>query len=57
MVQHYFVAGWAPTGGEREFFANQVSSDLYSAGVILPVAEPHLSGTRRGVFRQAAVAR
>jgi YidC/Oxa1 family membrane protein insertase len=38
MVQHYFVAGWAPTGGEREFFANQVSSDLYSAGVILPVA-------------------
>jgi len=38
MVQHYFVAGWAPTAGEREFFANQVSSDLYSAGVILPVA-------------------
>lgn len=38
MVQHYFVAGWAPTSGEREFFANQVSSDLYSAGVILPVA-------------------
>ncbi|MBL8435516.1 MAG: membrane protein insertase YidC [Zoogloea sp.] len=38
MVQHYFVAGWAPTSGEREFFANQVSSDLYSAGVIVPVA-------------------
>jgi YidC/Oxa1 family membrane protein insertase len=38
MVQHYFVAGWAPKEGEREFFANQVSSDLYSAGVILPVA-------------------
>jgi YidC/Oxa1 family membrane protein insertase len=38
MVQHYFVAGWAPASGEREFFANQVSSDLYSAGVILPVA-------------------
>lgn len=37
MVQHYFVAGWAPAAGEREFFANQVSSDLYSAGVILPV--------------------
>ncbi len=38
MVQHYFVAGWAPAEGEREFFANQVSSDLYSAGVIVPVA-------------------
>jgi YidC/Oxa1 family membrane protein insertase len=38
MVQHYFVAGWAPKEGEREFFANQVSSDLYSAGVIVPVA-------------------
>jgi len=38
MVQHYFVAGWVPVEGEREFFANQVSSDLYSAGVILPVA-------------------
>ncbi|MDD3354648.1 membrane protein insertase YidC [Zoogloea sp.] len=38
MVQHYFVAGWAPTEGEREFFANQVGADLYSAGVILPVA-------------------
>lgn len=39
MVQHYFVAGWAPAAGEREYFANQVSSDLYSAGVIVPVAE------------------
>ncbi|WP_079434519.1 membrane protein insertase YidC [Zoogloea sp. LCSB751] len=38
MVQHYFVAGWAPKEGEREFFANQISSDLYSAGVIVPVA-------------------
>ena len=38
MVQHYFVAGWAPKEGEREFFANQVSSDLYSAGVLVPVA-------------------
>lgn len=38
MVQHYFVAGWAPAAGEREYFANQVSSDLYSAGVIVPVA-------------------
>ncbi|MBS0368055.1 MAG: membrane protein insertase YidC [Proteobacteria bacterium] len=38
MVQHYFVAGWAPKEGEREFFASQISSDLYSAGVIVPVA-------------------
>ena len=47
MVQHYFVAGWAPAAGEREFFANQVSSGLYSAGVIVPVATiaPGQSGT------------
>jgi YidC/Oxa1 family membrane protein insertase len=38
MVQHYFVAGWAPAAGEREFYANQVSSDLYSAGVMVPMA-------------------
>jgi len=40
MVQHYFVGAWLPQAGvEREFFARQIGNDLYSAGVILPVAE------------------
>lgn len=39
MVQHYFVAGWIPQGQvEREFFMRKVADNLYSAGVILPVA-------------------
>jgi len=47
MVQHYFVGAWLPAAGvEREFFARKVGTDLYSAGVILPVAEiaPGASG-------------
>lgn len=39
MVQHYFVAGWTPQGqDEREFFVRKVADNLYSAGIILPVA-------------------
>ena len=39
MVQHYFVAGWTPKGNEeREFFMRKVADNLYSAGIILPVA-------------------
>ena len=39
MVQHYFVAAWLPaTGMQREFYMRKVGEDLYSAGVILPVA-------------------
>ncbi len=39
MVQHYFVAAWLPTAGvAREFYMRKVGEDLYSAGVILPVA-------------------
>ncbi|MBI3140900.1 MAG: membrane protein insertase YidC [Rhodocyclales bacterium] len=39
IVQHYFVAGWVPKGqDEREFFLRKVGDNLYSAGVILPVA-------------------
>lgn len=39
MVQHYFVAAWLPEGKtEREFFIRKLGDDLYSAGIILPVA-------------------
>lgn len=39
MVQHYFVAGWTPQGkDEREFFVRKVGDNLFSAGIILPVA-------------------
>jgi YidC/Oxa1 family membrane protein insertase len=39
MVQHYFVGAWLPQGDvQREFFARKVGADLYTAGVILPVA-------------------
>ena len=48
MVQHYFVSAWLPAAGiEREYFARKVGGDLYSAGVILPVAAiaPGASGS------------
>jgi YidC/Oxa1 family membrane protein insertase len=39
MVQHYFVSAWLPAAGvAREFYMRKVGDDLYSAGVILPVA-------------------
>jgi YidC/Oxa1 family membrane protein insertase len=39
MVQHYFVAAWLPAAGAaREFYMRKVGEDLFSAGVILPVA-------------------
>lgn len=39
MVQHYFVAGWTPQGkDERELFVRKVADNLFSAGIILPVA-------------------
>ena len=39
MVQHYFVSAWLPAAGvEREFYIRKGADDLYSAGVIVPVA-------------------
>jgi YidC/Oxa1 family membrane protein insertase len=39
LVQHYFVSTFVPAAGvEREFFAKKVGDNLYSAGVIVPVA-------------------
>ena len=48
MVQHYFVGAWLPEGNvQREFFARQVGPDMFTAGLILPVAAiaPEQSGT------------
>ncbi|MDI3514116.1 MAG: membrane protein insertase YidC [Gammaproteobacteria bacterium] len=39
MVQHYFVGAWLPEqGAQREYFARALGNNLFSAGVILPVA-------------------
>ena len=39
MVQHYFVSAWLPAAGmAREFYMRKVGDDLFSAGVIVPVA-------------------
>jgi YidC/Oxa1 family membrane protein insertase len=39
IIQHYFVSAWLPKAGmEREFFTSRVSDNLYSAGVVVPVA-------------------
>ncbi|MBL8437341.1 MAG: membrane protein insertase YidC [Zoogloeaceae bacterium] len=39
MVQHYFVSAWLPQEGvQREYYTRKVGDDLYSAGVIVPVA-------------------
>jgi len=39
MVQHYFVSAWLPQPGTpREYYMRKVGNDLYSAGVIQPVA-------------------
>lgn len=38
MIQHYFVAGWIPSGNqEREFFVRRVANDLFAAGIITPI--------------------
>jgi len=39
VIQHYFVSAWLPSAGvEREYFTRKVGDNLYSFGVILPVA-------------------
>ena len=48
MVQHYFVSAWLPTEGvQREYFARKVGDDLYSAGLIMPVAAIPAGGDAR----------
>jgi YidC/Oxa1 family membrane protein insertase len=39
MLQHYFVSAWLPKDKTpREYYTKALGSDLYSAGVIVPVA-------------------
>lgn len=38
VIQHYFFSAWLPKNGTpREFYMRQLSENLYSAGVIVPV--------------------
>lgn len=40
IVQHYFVSAWLPGKAvKREFYTKKIKDNLYSAGVIVPVAE------------------
>ncbi|MEW5904504.1 MAG: membrane protein insertase YidC [Pseudomonadota bacterium] len=40
MVQHYFVSAWIPQANtEREYFTKQLGENLFSAGVVMPMAE------------------
>jgi YidC/Oxa1 family membrane protein insertase len=48
IVQHYFVSAWLPKAGvEREYFTNKVGENLYTAGVVVPIAAiaPGATGT------------
>ncbi|RFC32563.1 MAG: protein translocase subunit yidC [Candidatus Nitrotoga sp. SPKER] len=39
MLQHYFVAAWLPKDKiQREFYTRHLENELYSVGVILPIA-------------------
>jgi YidC/Oxa1 family membrane protein insertase len=47
MLQHYFVSAWLPREkAPREYYAKRLEDNLYSVGVILPVAAiaPNASG-------------
>lgn len=48
MLQHYFVSAWLPREKtQREYYAKRLEENLYSVGVILPVASiaPNASGS------------
>lgn len=39
IIQHYFFSAWLPKNGtSREFYTRQLDGNLYSTGVIVPVA-------------------
>ena len=38
MIQHYFVSAWIPEEhAKREYYTKQIGTDLYSAGIVMPV--------------------
>lgn len=40
MLQHYFVSAWLPKDNiQREFYTKKLDNNLYSVGLILPVAK------------------
>ncbi|TAK72098.1 MAG: membrane protein insertase YidC [Betaproteobacteria bacterium] len=48
MLQHYFVSAWLPKEKtQREYYAKRLEDNLYSVGVIVPVAviAPNTSGS------------
>jgi YidC/Oxa1 family membrane protein insertase len=48
MLQHYFVSAWLPKEkAQREYYAKRLEDNLYSVGVIVPVAAiaPNASGS------------
>ncbi|MDH2917083.1 MAG: membrane protein insertase YidC [Gallionella sp.] len=48
MVQHYFVSAWLPQGKTpREFYAKHLDGNLFSVGVILPIASIEPNQTAR----------
>ena len=53
MVQHYFVAAFAPLSkGDHELFTRKVGPRLYAVGAIMPVGQiaPNASATHEGKF-------
>jgi YidC/Oxa1 family membrane protein insertase len=48
MVQHYFVSAWLPEQKtQREFYTRKIADDLYTAGVIVPMASIPPGGSAR----------
>jgi YidC/Oxa1 family membrane protein insertase len=46
MIQHYFATAWVPKQGEpREFYARTVDKNLYSIGMLQPLASIAPQGT------------
>jgi YidC/Oxa1 family membrane protein insertase len=43
LVQHYFFSAWLPQAGEREYFTRKLGSNLYAAGVVLPLMSDKLT--------------
>jgi len=50
VIQHYFVAAWiVPAKTTREFYTKKVDANLYSAGVIVPLAAAGEAGLSQEV--------